>query len=128
MDTIKCMSISFNGVAGFVRKLEESNEQSLYRLITNQLDSKIDPEQPRAIDWDMIDHYIGEQPFVLLIDEINVLAKKIGTRLADILKKYFLDKKNRHLVMSTHHAIMAQLDVGEEAEVSTAGQKLWSDS
>ena len=66
------MTVSFNGVSGFVRLMDETPTESLFRLITNQLDMTIDKQSPRVTDWKSLDVYIGDEPFVLLIDELNV--------------------------------------------------------
>jgi hypothetical protein len=122
-NNVHVMTVSFNGVAGFVRLVDETPTESLFRLITNQLDEAIDKQSPRVTDWDLLDAYIGNQPFVLLIDELNVLCNTVGSEMARVLKCYFLDKANRHLVVTSHQPF---LDAGHEAAGHV--QKLWSDS
>eukprot|EP00981_Chlorochromonas_danica_P013773 scaffold6852_cov215-Ochromonas_danica.AAC.10 len=71
------MTVSFNGTSGFLRVPGESASEALYRLMTNQLDLRIGKQSRRVVDWDALDMHIGEQQFVLLIDEINVLCTTV---------------------------------------------------
>jgi hypothetical protein len=51
----------------------------------------------------------------LLIDEINALDPRISSAVGSVLKKYFLDKRNRVLIMTSH--IPVHLDsVGRPVE------------
>lgn len=119
---VMCLSVSFNGVSGFRRSLStETETEALFRMITNQLDPSMETQSKRYVDWKLVDNYIGEGPFVLLIDEINALTTTIGSDLAEILKEYFLDKKNRFLVMSSHQPFMTNVD-------GNSISPLWSDS
>ena len=71
--------ISFNGIdvlAGYQEKTDEDESSALFRLITNQIDPTFDP-----------DELIGDDPFVVLIDEINLLCRLIPTAVANVLKK-----------------------------------------
>jgi hypothetical protein len=76
--------------------------------MTNQLDTRIDPTQPRTCDWETLDKYIGETPFVLLIDEIDALCLPIQSDLAFVLKKYFFHEMNRSLVMTSQWSFLAK--------------------
>jgi len=110
------MSISFNGGTYFRRLQGESASEALFRIITNQLDLQIDKNRTRNCDWKALDDHIGHMPFVLLIDDINILFPIIEIDLALILKKYFINKENRCLVVSSHHLFL-----------ENAGIPLWSD-
>jgi hypothetical protein len=101
-NNVHAMTVSFNGVAGFVRLKDETPVESLFRLITNQLDKAIDNQSPRVTDWDLLGAHIGDEPFVLLIDELNVLCNNtVGSELMSVLTRYFLDKANRCLVVTS---------------------------
>jgi hypothetical protein len=126
------MIVSFNGVSGFLRLTDETPSESLFRLITNQLDLTIDKQSPRVTDWDRLDAHIGDEPFVLMIDELNVLCNTVDSELARVLKTYFLDKASRHLVATSHQPFVAE-NVGAGGENAGHGatgciHKLWSDS
>lgn len=122
-------TISFNGVSGFVRIAGENPVESLYRLITNQLDDTIGKQAPRLVNWEDLDCYIGEAPFVLIIDELNVLCTPIGSELALVLKTFFLDKRNRYLVVTSHQPFLEECATNDE---DSSGQRnlprMWSDS
>lgn len=100
--------MSFNGVSGFLRLPNETTAESLFRLINNQLDLTIDKQSPRITDWGHLDAYIGDYPFVLMIDELNVLCDTVGSELVRVFKTYFLDKANRHLVVTSHQPFVAE--------------------
>lgn len=124
---INVMSVSFNGVSGFHRLPDESPLESLFRIMTNQLNSDIGRETRRVTDWQQLHNYIGEAPFVLLIDEINVLSTTVGSELARILKVYFLDMPNRYLVVSSHQPFLDSADTPDE-DSRRALPRMWSES
>jgi hypothetical protein len=102
--SINIMIISFNGSAGFKRLPGEHETDALYRVIASQLfstDSEIYNYKVYS-DWKKLDQYLGSEPFILIIDDFNLLTSLIGSDLSIILNKYFLDKKNRYLVMTSH--------------------------
>eukprot|EP01039_Chlorochromonas_danica_P000798 gene798-866_t len=111
---VNTMTVSFNGTSGFLRVPGESASEALYRLMTNQLDLRIGKQSRRVVDWDALDMHIGEQH-----------------ELAGVLKRYFLDKVNRHLVVTSHQQPFLN-DSGDGAlDRGDAGVdvfKLWSDS
>lgn len=115
------MSISFNGETDFHKLQGESPIEALFRVITNQLDLQINKNQARKCDWKALDDHIGPAPFVLLIDEINILCSTIGSDLALILKKYFIVKANRCLIVTSHQPFVTE-------SVDNMGISLWSDS
>ena len=124
-----CLSVSFNGVSGFIRNNDETDADALYRVVTNQLIRNINPQMPRQANWELLDAHIGTSKFVILIDEVNALTPMIGAQLAFVLKKYFLDKKDRFLVLTTHHPFVADMDA--ESSKSCDGPtlpRLWSQS
>ena len=120
-NNINVISVSFNGISGFQRLRNETPCESLFRVITNQLDVSISETSRRVTDWKQLDDHIGDEQFVLLIDEINVLCSVIGSELARVLKLYFLDKVNRHIVVTSHQPF---LSVNNDNVVG----KFWSDS
>lgn len=111
---INVISVTFNGVSGFCPLQDETPSESLYRVITNQLDDSIPETARRSCNWRELDEFICSKPFVLLIDEINVLCSEIGSDLAKILKEYFLDKPNRHTVLTSHHPLFHNKEGTEE--------------
>lgn len=44
----------------------------------------------------------SEKPFVLIIDELNKFGIPLSTEASSMLKRMFLNPKNRYLVYSTH--------------------------
>jgi hypothetical protein len=124
---INCMFVSFNSFSGFFRQAGESDSDGLYRLITNNLDPSMDPLAKRESDWDGLDKYIGTDKFVLIIDEINALSSKISENLQNTLKKYFLDKRNRHLVVSSHVPVFLQDSTCHDVTDSVSPISMFSD-
>lgn len=118
---IGVISVSFNGVSGFDSLKGETHSDSLFRLITNQLDKDIGTQTLRVTDWEQLNTFIGNTPFVLMIDELNVLCEVVGSELAGVLKRYFLDPHNRQLVVTSHQPYV-------EDNTSTLVDKVWSDS
>jgi len=114
----QALLISFNGTTNFRRLPSESDVQCLFRVITNQVDSRIDPSGERLVDWEALDRHIGSGKFVLLVDEINVLGNRISSELASVLKSSFIDKCNRQLVMTSHRPLLLPL----------LSQSVWSES
>lgn len=82
----------------------EAEDDALFRVITNELATryKADRDSPRVVDWSGLNQHIGDSKFVLIIDEINMLSKRIKGRLSRCLRDYFIDPKDRFLVMSSH--------------------------
>jgi hypothetical protein len=120
IENIGVISVSFNRTSGYRRLFGESEGEALFRVITNQIDPNMKQDQWRKCDWVSLDRFIGDAPFVLLIDEINMLTKTVGSELESVLKPYFLDKKNRYLVMSSHHVFIND-DLGKGQ-----GLQFWS--
>jgi hypothetical protein len=110
---------------GFVHDFSNLNAEeqldpvgALCRRIAFAADSKFDPSKDAgltfdefrefAVTADEIRDWLGQTPCVLLIDELNnlnELAKKeseTGKALAEVLKKIFLNMKDRYLVFSSH--------------------------
>ena len=109
------MFISFNGSSNFMRLKEESEEEAFYRVIAAQLVDSNGYEGKVVPDWETLDRHIGVRPFVLLVDEINALSFPVSGKLSIILKKYFLDKANRFLVISSHLPVDLELDFNRES-------------
>ena len=99
------ISFSHSSPNPFKKIVGETDEEALYRLITDQLVSKefkdANVGKIRKCDWEGLNKYIGDKRFVLFIDEISDLSREFDSDVADILKNYFLDKKNRYLVMTS---------------------------
>ena len=112
-DSKNAMFISFNASSNFKRLVDESEEEAFYRVMAAQLVAFNGYNGRVFPDWETLDSYIGDSPFVLLVDEINVLSFPVSAVLATILKKYFLDKADRYLVISSH--LPVDLDAGESA-------------
>jgi hypothetical protein len=102
---INCIIITFNGNGGFQTRSGESQKNSILRLIAAQLVTSCSPEQKFDIECDerALDVYIGGEPFVLIIDELNALSNgPIDFGAGQLLRTMFLDRPNRYLVFSTH--------------------------
>ncbi len=109
------MFISFNNSSNFMRLEEESEEEAFYRVIAAQLVDSNGYEGKVVPDWETLDRHIGVRPFVLLVDEINALSFPVSGKLSIILKKYFLDKANRFLVISSHFPVDLELEFNRES-------------
>jgi hypothetical protein len=100
---VNCIVISFNRIVGFRPRIGESQRGAILRMIAAQLVTPSSPERMVDIECDEIalDRYIGDDPFVLLIDELDDLAHDSIDRDANqLLRAMFLDKKNRYLVFT----------------------------
>ena len=99
--------ISFNG--GFERIPGETDGDAILRLIAIQFISPLGQEAENhyfkfdaAQVLDCLTTTANGRPVVLLIDELNSLAKPLDNFAAELLRREFLDKKGRYLVFSTH--------------------------
>jgi hypothetical protein len=93
--------ISFNGTYTRLEGLSES--ESILHLITVQLTNPNEINGRKIIcNENALDRHLGNEPVVLLIDELNVLSHPIDEDASCMLKRLFLDKMNRYLVFSTH--------------------------
>ena len=100
-----CLVVTFSRLS-FSRRPGESDSEALFRVISNELNPSLDKNKRRLCDWEALDAHIGSEPFVLLMDGIKALCGNIiRTELSNILKKYFLDKPNRHLVLTSYFPI-----------------------
>jgi len=110
------MIISFNGSNDFKRFPDETDEEALFRVIACQFADRTVAQLKRkvTVDWEGLNTHIGDVPFVLLIDEINRLCDPISATVANLLKQYFLNPRNRYLVVTSHHPV----DVVEENDPS----------
>ena len=103
-DRIRAMIISFNPSSYFLRRDGETQRQAILRVIAQQLVECSKYEVRRlVVDEPELDRYIGDKPFLLLVDEINVLSESqpLDLDTSAMLQRLFL-RKNRHLVMTTH--------------------------
>ena len=103
VDRVRVMLISFKGSDGFVRREGETQKQAILRVIAQQLVEGTEDELDRLlVDEYALDKYIGERPFVLLVDHIDVISpyEPLNNEAAYTLRTMFV-RKNRHLVMST---------------------------
>ena len=101
---IRVMIVSFNSSSGFLRRDGETQKQAILRVIAQQLVEGTDSELDRLeVDEAELDRYIGNKPFLLLIDEINALSAShpLDPDTSSMLRDLFL-RENRHLVMTTH--------------------------
>ncbi len=93
--------ISFN--EGYICRQELTQKEAILHLIATQL---TDPDviNGRSIicDEGKLDEHLGNGPVILLIDELNALSYPINEEAGRMLKKLFLDKRNRYFVFSTH--------------------------
>ena len=102
-DCVRVMMISFKASSGFTRREGETQKQAILRVIAQQLVEGTKDELDRlVVDAYALDKYIGEKPFVLLVDHINVISpyEPLNNEAAYTLRTMFV-RKNRHLVMST---------------------------
>ena len=100
---VRVIFITFNGSSNFQSRQGESQRNAILRVIATQL-VDIGDNDPLNIecDEDELDKYIGELPFVLLIDELNALSAPVDGDAGGMLRRLFLDKHNRYLVFTTH--------------------------
>jgi hypothetical protein len=103
--------ISFNGDMKFNLQDNERPIHGILRLVLNQLiDQPVDTLTSADVDKLKcdLDKYIQSQtiklkkPFILLIDELNVLESPLEVETSRLLKDLFLDPENRYLVASSH--------------------------
>lgn len=98
--------INFNGNSNFKRIGDESDVGAFLRLVAKALlpPGKKKKNEHYSCDRDTLEAYLktaGEVPIVLLVDELNALAKTISRDLAQVLREMFLSK-GRYLVFTTH--------------------------
>lgn len=101
---VNVMMISFNanGSSPFKILDTETQTEGLIRNIASQLvDPAVDPTKIKCTAKDL-DEYIGDSPFVILIDELNAMANPVDEDAGRFLRSLFLDKENRYLVFTTH--------------------------
>ena len=102
-DRVRVMLISFKSSEGFKRRDGETQKQAILRGISQQLVEGTKDELHRLlVDEYALDDYIGAKPFVLLVDQINMIlfGQLLDDEAAGLLRRMFL-RKNRYLVMST---------------------------
>jgi hypothetical protein len=118
---VNAMMISFNG---FGQPLERvTGETQCNAIIRNIVRQLIDPSVDQtkiSCTAEVLDAYIGDSPFVLLIDELNHLANPLLPKTKLFLQKYFLSKKNRYLVFTSRYRMnidpIANGDIGSESD------------
>jgi hypothetical protein len=100
---VRVMFITFNGSSNFETRRGESQRNAILRAIATQL-VNIGGGDSLNIECDEseLDKYIGGLPFVLLIDELNALAAPVDAEAGLMLRRLFLDKRNRSLVFTSH--------------------------
>jgi hypothetical protein len=109
--------ITFNGSANFQLRNGESQCATILRLIASQLvNIGVQESQRLVCDESALDNYIGNEPFVLLIDELNALAAPVDAEAGSLLRRLFLDKENRYLVFTTH----VPIDIEQKAHHAMA--------
>lgn len=108
------MIVSFNGASGFIRQYHESAEEAMMRQIVRQL---IDPTalteeelQGLVCNEEIFSAFLDQQtnygsssqiPFLVLIDDLNILGAPLPSPASKLLQRLFL-RKNRYLVFTTH--------------------------
>jgi hypothetical protein len=94
--------ISFNG--NFARGSGESQLEALIRLLSAAMTTRIPLTPLTTPSLDHIERTAGGAPVVLLIDELNILPKgePLDSTASRFLKQFFLDKKDRYLVFTSH--------------------------
>ncbi len=108
------MIVSFNVACGFIRKPAERPEDSLLRHIVSQLIDQTAVTEDELLHFqyseELFERYLDEQtgygtssavPFIMLIDELNVLGAPLSSLASKLLQRLFL-RKNRYLVFTTH--------------------------
>jgi hypothetical protein len=106
--------ITFNGSSYFKLYEGESHKAAILRLIATQLLGSASARLPlNAIECDetKLDAHLGENPTVLLIDELNALGVPLDVEAGLLLRKMFLDKANRYLVFTTHVPMTVDMPV-----------------
>lgn len=94
--------ISFNGTLRDVKGLSQS-ESIIHMIATQITDPRDVGGRPIICDESILDEHLGDRQVVLLIDELNVLGyPTLDEEASALLKRMFLDKRNRYLVFSTH--------------------------
>jgi hypothetical protein len=95
--------ITFNG--NFILRDGESQKQAILRLIASQLvTTNLSDPIDLVCDERYLEKYIAEsgRPFILLIDDLNMLGCPLRSDAALLLRRMFLDPADRYLVFSTH--------------------------
>eukprot|EP01031_Cornospumella_fuschlensis_P034760 gene34760-42091_t len=116
------IAVTCNGSSNFAMLPGESQRDAIARLIVCQATGRDTQQSPVKCSDELINQYIGDQPCVLLIDELNVIANPLNQEASRFLKDLFIKKKNRMLVFSTHVPMTA--DAATEnmmAELSNGG-------
>jgi hypothetical protein len=85
------MFIFFNmsGHMKFTGRDGESVCEASFRVMSSQLHPSLAANEPRVMDWSALDARIGPSPFVLFIDEIKILSRRIYEELNVVLKELF---------------------------------------
>jgi hypothetical protein len=114
-EKVNVMIISFNGHGNFERVKRETQADSIIRNIVRQLVPDVNQKKIICAAKEL-DKYIGDKPFVLLIDELNKIRNPVGGDNEQsrnpvdqdakcLLQQLFLGKKNRYLVFTSHYRI-----------------------
>lgn len=99
----------------FVRRDGESASQAITRMIALQLMGPLPADEARCLVineealWAHIDASSDGKPVVLLIDELNKVGLPLDAIASDMLKRQWLDRPNRYLVVTSH--VPLDLDV-----------------
>ena len=106
--------ISFNGNQDFYRQEGESQIEAIVRTIaTTFVDvpkgglNKLFCTAPDLLAF--LNKKYGDEPVVLLIDELNELSRPLDIDAGAFLRREFLDRSNRYLVFTSHRFM--RLDV-----------------
>ena len=108
---VNVMFISFNGYGNFIPVEGESQTDAIIRNIVRQLiDPSVDQTKIKCTKKDL-DNYIGDSPFVLLIDDFNHLTEKMDEDASFLLRHTFVGKKNRYLVFTTQVPMVLEASI-----------------
>jgi hypothetical protein len=120
--------ISFNGSSYFQLYEGESKKAAILRLIAAQLCGETAPAKIEC-DEKASDAYLGDAPVVLLVDELNALQCPLESDAGLLLRKMFLDKRNRFLVFSTHVPMVVDalpLTLGRSQTIPSSDCGYWA--
>jgi len=121
---VNAILISFNGFGAFASKKDEPQTNAIIRNIVLQLVGPSIDQKKIVCTREALDAHIGDDPFVLLIDELNQLANPLDREAAQLLQDLFLKKKNRYLVFTSHYRMNIDPKAeGEKVSESDPGVK-----
>ena len=113
--------VDFNGNGGFSRQDGEDDADAFLRWVATSLIYQTGEDVPKfTCNEQELDEYLDKstKPIVLLVDELNGLTQnKVSDRLGKVLRKMFLDKRNRYLCFTTHWSLDLEQNVGKSISI-----------